>query len=89
MSIQHDKWRGAAEAFCLVARSVNAILSKRIGVQNPLSMYGRRGYGDHYTDHLTRIDAAIEMMQDARRLLIEAEALRAAIVTTNAGNKRL
>ena len=75
--LAHDKWEGAAQTFCNTVRKANRLLiTTSSPQQSALSVYGRRGYGPHYSDHLDRIDSAIAILERSRRLFLEAESLR-------------
>ncbi len=72
----HSMWETTALLFSKTVRNATHCLHHITGKQSALSVYGTAGYGNHYDDHLQRIDAAISHLQKARELFIEAEMLR-------------
>lgn len=72
----HNMWETTELLFSKTVRNATQCLHHITGKQSALSVYGTAGYGNHYDDHLQRIDAAISHLQKARELFIEAETLR-------------
>lgn len=85
LEIAYARWEGAAQAFSNAIRSAHGMLiTKHTGDnhQEGLSNYDLRGYAADSSDHLERIDRAIEFLKKSRKLFIEAELLREKIKVT-------